>query len=248
MSNLRDILRSPKVQLLFLLAALAGVGAARNPRPALLLVQLGVAVASAVLAEWAFFGPVSPTHLHSAAVSGMLVGMILAPGASLELIWLAAVVAIASKKLMTIRPGRHIFNPAALGLAIVMLLFGNQLNWWGYSSPVIVVLGAGLILFRLRRISLVFSYFISRALAAFILGGFISLPEMLLVPNLFFAFIMVVEPKTSPAGRPAQWLFGGLCGVLATISYRWLPVLDGDLLALLAANLSRPVLERLTSR
>ena len=145
MSNLRDILRSPKVQLLFLLATLAGVGAARNPRPALLLVQLGVAVASAVLAEWAFFGPVSPTYLHSAAVSGMLVGMILAPGASLELLWLAAVVAIASKKLMMIRPGRHIFNPAALGLAVVMLLFGNHLTWWGYSSPVVVVVGAGLI-------------------------------------------------------------------------------------------------------
>jgi len=248
MKSLRRILEAPKVQLLLLLSVLALVEVVEHPGANQRLLQPAVAVAAAVMAEWAFFGPVSSTYLHSAAVSGMLVGMISAPGVSPKIVWLAAVAAIASKKLLVSRPGRHMFNPAAFGLVLAMLLFGNQLNWWGDSSSVILILGAGFILFRLRRTSLVFSYFIVRSLSVFLLDGPMSLSDMLLAPNLFFAFVMVVEPKTSPSARLDQWLFGGLCGVLATLSYHWLPSFDGDLLALLVANLARPILVRTRRR
>ena len=67
--------------------------------------------------------------------------------------------------------------------------------------------------------------------------------EMILLPNIFFAFVMVVEPKTSPGKRPAQWLFGAFCGVAAAIVHEWLPAWDGDLWGLLLANAARPAME-----
>jgi len=241
-------LRASKVQLLILLSVLAVAELVEHSHPMELITQLLLAVVAALLAEWAFFGAVSATSLHSAAITGLLVGMILAPGVSFNMVWLASVAAIASKKLLEFHPGRHIFNPAAFGLVLVMLLFGNQMDWWGSSSFVLVILGGGFILIRLRRTSLVFSYFIARSLSALLLGGSAGLPDMLLAPNLFFAFVMVVEPKTSLGRQLDQWLFGGLCGVMATLSYHWLPSFDGDLLALLVANLARPVLERARRR
>lgn len=243
MTDLRAIWRRPKVQLLTLLLILAAANGWAQPRPELVLTRIAVAVAAALLAEWAFFGAVASGLLQSATISGLLVAMILTPTMDLKIVVFAVVAAIASKKLFAPDGKRHLFNPATFGLATSMLFFGNQLNWWGTASPVIVILGAGFILFRLKRLALPFSYFIVRGLVGTALGQAPVGLEMVLLPNVFFAFMMVVEPKTSPGKRPAQWLFGAFCGVAAAIGYEWLPAWDGDLLGLLLANAARPALD-----
>jgi Na+-translocating ferredoxin:NAD+ oxidoreductase RnfD subunit len=113
---------------------------------------------------------------------------------------------------------------------------------------VVVVIGAGFILYRLNRLSLPFSYFIVRSAMGMALGQAPVGLEMFLLPNVFFAFVMVVEPKTSPGKRPAQWLFGAVCGAAAAACYEWIPFWDGDLLGLLLANAARPALERAGKR
>lgn len=242
MNSLLSIFKQPKMQLLLLLLLLAVTGTVAGADVEAKLLVLMTALTAAVLAEWAFFGAIRATSLQSAAISGLIIGMLVAPGGSLLVAWSAAVIAIASKKLLMFREEKHIFNPAAFGLMTSVLVFGNKLNWWGNSSVLLLILGAGLLMFRLHRLSLPFSYFVARAGTAALFGGFDSLTGTLLIPNLFFAFIMLVEPKTSPGKRSEQWVFGGLCGVLATVYYRYLPAYEGDLLALLSVNLLRPLL------
>ena len=243
MTKLRGIWRLPKIQLLTLLLILAAVNGWTQPRPELILLRVAAAIAIALLAEWAFYGAVASGFLQSAAISGVLVAMILTPIVDLKIVAFAVVAAIASKKLLAPDGKKHLFNPATFGLAASMLFFGNQLNWWGTASPVIVILGAGFIMFRLKRLALPISYFIVRSLAGMALGQAPAGLEMVLLPNVLFAFVMVVEPKTSPGKRPAQWLFGAFCGAAAAIGYEWLPAWDGDLLGLLMANAAKPALE-----
>lgn len=235
-------LKNPKVQLLLLLVALAVMGLVNAVDWQMKLVLLATSVAAAVLAEWAFFGAVPLTSVQSAAISGSIIGMLVAPGSNLLFAWSASVAAIASKKLLVFQERRHIFNPAAVGLMFSLMIFGNQINWWGNSSVILVIAGAGLILFRLHRLSLPFSYFIARTAGAFVVAGHGADLGLFLLPNIFFAFIMLVEPMTSPGKWKEQWIFGGLCGILATVFHQFLPSFEGDLLALLTANLLRPLL------
>jgi Na+-translocating ferredoxin:NAD+ oxidoreductase RnfD subunit len=242
MSKRLTALKKPKMQLLLLLLLLAAVAIATGGDRQAKALVLAVSLTTAIIAEWAFFGAVPTASLQSAAISGSIVGMLVSPSGNLLVAWAAAVAAIASKRLLVFREGKHIFNPAACGLLFSVLAFGNQLNWWGNSSALVVVVGAGLLMLRLRRFSLPFSYFIARTATATLIGGGGSLSGALLLPNLFFAFIMLVEPKTSPARRSEQWVFGSLCGLLATVYYRYLPAYEGDILALLTLNLLRPLL------
>jgi Na+-translocating ferredoxin:NAD+ oxidoreductase RnfD subunit len=241
MSKRLTVLKKPKAQLLLLLLLLAVVAIATGGDRQAKMLVLAVSLTTAIVAEWAFFGAVPATSLQSAAISGSIIGMLVSPSGNLLVAWSAAVAAIASKRLLIFREGRHIFNPAACGLLFSVLVFGNQLNWWGNSSALVVVVGAGLLMLRLRRFSLPFAYFITRTVTAALIGGVGSLSGALLLPNLFFAFIMLVEPKTSPAKRSEQWAFGSLCGLLATVYYRYLPAYEGDILALLTLNLLRPL-------
>ena len=233
-------LKNPKTPLLILLAALAIFGLVGGHDVSLKLAILGTSLTAAMLAEWALFGAVPLAVLQSAAISGGIVGLLVAPGADPRFAWTAAVLAIASKKLLVFHEGKHIFNPAAFGLVVSMMIFGNRINWWGNTSAVLVIVGGGLILMRLRRLSLPFAYFIARTAGIVLLTSINAGRAALLLPNLFFAFIMLVEPKTSPGKRPEQWIFGGICGILATTFYHFASVFEGDLLALLTVNLLRP--------
>jgi Na+-transporting NADH:ubiquinone oxidoreductase subunit NqrB len=253
MSKLSKTLKNPKVQLLLVLFLLAAAGIADGDGEAKAL-MLVITIPAAILAEWALFGAVPAAALQSAVITGIITGQLLAPG-NLTAAWTAAVVAVASKKFLRFHNGKHIFNPAAFGLLFSVIAFGNRLNWWGSSSTLIIVIGAGLVLFRMHRLSLPFSCFITRTASILLFGGLGTFREAVLLPNLFFAFIMLAEPKTSPGKRAEQWVFGGLCGIFATVFYRFIPAFEGDLVALLAVNLLRfrmsfrlPVLRRRTER
>ncbi|MCF6174701.1 MAG: RnfABCDGE type electron transport complex subunit D [Victivallaceae bacterium] len=244
MKKLLKHIKNMKLQLICLLLVLFIVALVKQT-PAtypLLLGQLGFAVLTALLAELAFFGAVKSNSIQSAVISGIIIALLLMPGTELKLVWLAVTVAIAVKLLCRFPRGAHIFNPAAAGLLMIMLFWGNRINWWGFSSPYLVIILGGIISYRLKRLSLVFSYLIFRAIGLWLLNGLAIDVDMLLLPNLFFAFIMLIEPKTSPAKRVAQWQFGAGVGLLASLLFTLLPAFDGDLIALLIMNLLRPLL------
>ncbi len=240
-----SFLKNMKVRILLLLAALFAVAVYRNSGEAgVYLSQCVFGVLTAIFAQCAFFGNASKTSLQSAAITGMIVAMLLAPGIDGRILWVAVAAAIASKSLARFPSGPHMFNPAALGLVLATCLFGNKINWWGLSNPYIAIVVGGFILYRLRRLSLVFSYILFRMVGAWILNSGPLSIDTLALHNLFFAFIMVVEPKTTPSDRWSQWRFGGGVGLLSALSATLISGFDGDLLALLAMNLVRPLLRR----
>lgn len=239
------LLKKPKIQILLLLGLLAASRMISGGDAAAKAILLATTIVTALCAEWALFGAVKNPALQSAAITGAIIGILIAPEGNLFVAWVAVILAVASKRWIHFpKTKKHIFNPAAVGIALSILLFGNRVNWWGNTMPILIILAGGFILFRMHRLALPFSYFIVRAATAALLGG-AALHSALLLPNLCFAFIMLVEPKTSPGKRTEQWIFGGLCGLLSTLAYQWIPAFEGDLLALLSLNLIRPLLPRL---
>ncbi len=242
----RSLLKNPKVQILLLLGLLAAIRIVSGGNAVEKLLLLATTLATALCAEWVLFGAVKKTDLHSAAITGVIIGILIAPAGNLLAAWSATVLGIASKRWIHFpKTKNHVFNPAAFGIAGSIILFGNRINWWGNTMPILIILAGGFILFRLHRLALPISYFIVRAASAALLGG-AALQSALLLPNLCFAFIMLVEPKTAPGKRAEQWLFGGLCGISSTLFYLYAPAVEGDLLALLSLNLIRPLISQVT--
>jgi len=234
---MQNFFRKPKIKLLLLLCVLAVIALLTDYNISNCWPLLTVSIAASIFTQMLFFGTNSSSSFQSAAVTGMIIGLLIAPGSNLLICLIASFTAIASKKIIVYRKNKHIFNPAAFGLIISLFIFGNHINWWGNSSFIIVIIIGGFILFRLNRLSFPFSYFIFRIISASILMGLGSFISLLLLPNLFFAFIMLPEPKTTPGKRIPQWIFGGICGILATTAYYFIPEFEGDLLALLVVNL-----------
>jgi len=241
MTTLTKLLKSPKIQIILLIALLAIWSMAMGDIQSKAL-TLTYAVAVAVFVELVIYGCIKPTMLQSAVITGLIIGTLTIPLGGFLFVWCAAVAGITSKRFLKFGKNRHIFNPAAFGLIVSSLLFSNQVNWWGNSSSIITIIIGGFFLFRLNRLSMPFAYFTFRIFS--ILASGTSLATAVLLPNLFFAFIMLIEPKTSPSKRFEQWLFGGTCGILATLFYSIYAPFEGDLLALLGVNLLRPLFSK----
>ena len=160
----------------------------------------------------------------SAILTGLIVGMILAPGTSLEIVVVASLVSILGKRL--IRVGReHLFNPAVLGLLWVGWQFGSGESWWGALAdaplvllPLLLVPGA-YISHRLNKLPLVLTFgliyfglwtgasFVDPKLAA----------EMFRAPflqsALFLALFMLTDPPTSPNRYSEQLAYGAVAAI-----------------------------------
>lgn len=130
---------------------------------------------------------------------------------------LAGVCAMASKYILAINK-KHIFNPAALGVAVTGIVFGAYASWWvaGTLSLMPFVLVGGLLIIRkVQR----FDQFWSFAVVA--LGGVVinflphnpldSIWQTLLHSSLlFFVSVMLTEPLTAPATRLHRIIYAAL--------------------------------------
>ncbi len=161
----------------------------------------------------------------SAVISGIIIGSIAPLNAPVAAILAAAAVAIASKYVLRIK-GRHIFNPATLGLLVSLSLFRLGDMWWaasgfnfaGFAVPVTLLLIIANYKAEKLKISLPFlaviaafyaatQFFKNPITAVGLLNFFTSLP-------FYFAFIMLSEPKTSPNAPKEQIIFGIAAAVL----------------------------------
>ncbi len=166
-----------------------------------------------------------PTNLESVYITALILALIISPMRSPQDIFflgLAAVLAMSSKYILAI--GRkHIFNPAALAVFVTAIAFNNYASWWVGTFWMVpaVLLGGFLIVKKIKRFSLFFS-FIFIALV-FILGiNFFNGNDLLSAfqkaifdtPLLFFGFVMLTEPLTSPPAKKLQIIYGALVGFL----------------------------------
>jgi len=166
--------------------------------------------------------------------NGLLSPLITAFGLTLLLrsgaLWvppLAAFVAIASKFVIRIR-GRHIFNPANLGLCVAMLVTPRA--WcsptqWGESGLFLLwVLALGLAVahraFRSDASLAFLSTFIALRAARIL---YLGQPAQVLIHQLesgsllLFTFFMISDPKTTPQDIRARIAFACAVALLASL-------------------------------
>ncbi len=188
------------------------------------------------------------TNIESVYISALILALILPPiKIPHDVIFLGWVSlwTMASKYLLTLNR-KHVFNPVAFGVWITGLGLMQYANWWvGTAVMMPAVLIGGLLLVRkLRREDLVFSFLISALLTivAFgLLSGnniFVSLQRITLnAPLLFLAFIMLTEPLTTPPTKGLQVLYGIFVGILFTPQVQLFAVHTTPESALLIGNI-----------
>ncbi len=161
----------------------------------------------------------------SGIITGLIIGSVAPIGVSLLPLLLSCVVAITSKFFIKIK-GIHILNPANFGLLIGLGIFSIGSSWW--AATYITLFGSAITLsiiliiatFLARRLAVSAAFIITLVILSLALSHQLSLMGLniaLLNINFFFAFMMLAEPKTSPANSTAQIAFGSSIAIIYTI-------------------------------
>ena len=214
--------------------------------------NLIIAIAACSLLDFAIKGLLLKKGFKfsaSAAISGIIIGSIAPSTASVAAIFVAAAVAIASKYLIRLK-GRHIFNPATLGLLVSLSLFKLGDEWWaasalfsfaGFAVPVTLLLVIANYKADKLKVSIPFlavtaglyaatQLFKNPLTASVLFSLFTSLP-------FYFAFIMLSEPKTSP-NKPREQIAFGVAVAIVVFLLDSRNIAYSFFIALLAGNLA----------
>ncbi len=163
-----------------------------------------------------------PANVESAYITALILALIISPPvgsltSNLSFLIAASVLAMASKYILNIG-GKHIFNPAALAVALTALTVNQSASWWvGTSSMFIFTLIGGLLITRkVQRFDAVLAFLIGAYGVMFALEKsapqFILQKSLLDSPVIFFSTIMLTEPLTMPPTRDGRLAYGLLAG------------------------------------
>lgn len=166
-------------------------------------------------------------HTESSIITALLLFFIFWPSTDVaDLGWLAAaaVLANASKYVLAWR-GRHVFNPAAAGALLVVIVQGLVgrdavigATWWIASEKLLpyVVVAALLVLWRTRRLDVAAVFVVVGVVFTLIGLNHQNGGSLATVFNsfafVFMAGFMVTEPLTLPPRRVQQWVVAAVTG------------------------------------
>jgi len=164
-----------------------------------------------------------------AILTAMIVTMVLRAQEAWYVAAITSIAAVLSKYIFRSRSA-NVFNPAALGVVASFYIFHTGQNWWGALPNVaplaqIVLIAAGVFIAdRVNKMPLVMAflgaYYLLFTAAAF-LGDPAKVSELFRTPDLqaslFFAFIILTDPPTSPT----RYLDQLVCGVLTAVISLW---------------------------
>jgi Na+-translocating ferredoxin:NAD+ oxidoreductase RnfD subunit len=186
-----------------------------------------------------------------AVLTAMIVAMVLRAQEPWYVTAITSVIAVLSKYVIRSRAA-NVFNPAALAIVASFYLFHTGQSWWGALTDVtpvakVALIAAGAyIAGRVNKMPLALA-FLGGYFALFTVTAFVSDPlsvaEIFRTPDveaaLYFAFIILTDPPTSPAKYPDQIV----CGlIVAAVSYAFFE-LAGVVYYLLAGVLAGNVWE-----
>lgn len=197
--------------------------------PVDLLISFGIILTISWVTNFVFYKVFeAPANAESVYITALILFFIITPietgnvAAFLPLAFWASVWAMAAKYIFAIRK-KHIFNPAAIAVVLTAIFLNQSASWWigtRYMLPIVLV-GGLLIARKLRRNDLLLGFLgaslVTISVLALLKGGN-PLSDMQLTiidsPFIFFAFIMLTEPLTTP---PTRWLrvaYGAVVGLL----------------------------------
>jgi len=228
-----------KVKLIIFLTGFAVFLSIKNQDP-LFLATILIALAGATITDLAFayLRKQKFVFSDSSVISALIISFVLASDNPWWIFLFASFCAIASKQLIRFQK-KHIFNPAALGIFISVVLLGANTQWKGtYLWPVLLPVGLYLS-YTIRKLELLAGYFIT----ALTLFGMQAVLNKVAISGIFgylsyfYIFIMIVEPKTTPVRPLGKLIFGSgiaaLIFVLTQVGVRF----DVELASLLVFNL-----------
>lgn len=166
---------------------------------------------------FAWFFKITPNY-ESAFITALILTLIITPVNPLSSILFLTVLGIASqasKYLVAIKE-RHIFNPAAFAVVFTAITLGEGASWWIGSAPLFpfVAIGGLVMIYKLGWFHLVAAFLIPYLV-------FTSVENLKIVltssPILFFSFVMLVEPLTSPPGKNKRIYYGIFTAVVLVI-------------------------------
>lgn len=197
--------------------------------PQFLFTHAVFAVATAIILDTLFLKlkKRSLRFPDAALITGLFISVILQPDQSRW--WLPVVVAaiaIFSKHILFFR-GRPIFNPAAVGLVVAVFVLSGFTSWWGVAHPVMLLVGLWIAL-KMRRLRMVGVFLGVWVVLSFIfdyvlpLRAGVPIPDdfwqfILSAPLVFFAFLMLIEPRTSPWAPKVLFFYAAFVSVVAFV-------------------------------
>jgi glycine betaine catabolism B len=182
------------------------------------------------------------SNIESYFITAFILTLILGPYSLSQgwLILLVASTAAVFSKFIVKKNSSHIFNPAAFGVLITALSLNSLATWWagGAWMAYVILVGGIFITQKIRRFHLIFSFLIayfgflilnSSLIQKTNILSALSTSQSLLSSSafLFFMFVMLIEPLTSPRLVKHRIYFGiftglslfGLQTFLSTLSY-----------------------------
>jgi Na+-translocating ferredoxin:NAD+ oxidoreductase RnfD subunit len=246
----KNFFKTPKGLLTIILAVLAAIAAPgqglRTVLPGLLCAMLFAGLADVAVLRlrkkaWEF-----PS---GAILTAMIVTMVLRAQEPWYVVTITSVFAVVSKYVLRSRVA-NVFNPAALAVIVSFYVFHTGQSWWGALTELplpaqAVLVAAGLFITdRVNKVPLVLA-FLGTYFLLFTATSFIGDPrwvaEIYRSPDveaaLFFAFIILTDPPTSPAKYPDQIVCGVLVAVVSFAFFEWAGVVYYLLAGALAGNI-----------
>jgi Na+-transporting NADH:ubiquinone oxidoreductase subunit NqrB len=171
--------------------------------------------------------------------------------------WFAAGIIGISAKFLIRYKGKHLFNPACIGIVVVSLLAGAD-AWvspgqWG-QAPIFAAFAIGfaaLVLSSAKRLDIALGFL--AGFAAMLVGRALYLGDPMTIPMhqmqsgalLVFAFFMITDPRSTPDSRTGRFVFAFAVAALAAwLSWRF-HIRGSMLYALAGLALLTPILDRL---
>lgn len=209
------------------------------------------AVFAAALATQAVCGRIVGVRFDwkSPAITALSLALLLRADSAWPLA-LAAAIAIGAKFTLRIR-GRHVFNPANLGIVVIVLLtdaaWTSPGQWGAATAAALVMAIAGLIVATRAARADVPLIFLA-TYAGLLFGRALWLGDPMAIPThqlqngaiLLFAFHMISDPKTTPDRLGARIAFVAATALLAFVLRFNFFVTDGLFYALALTCLARP--------
>lgn len=193
----------------------------------------------------------APTNVESVYITALILALIIPPSTDgnvlehLTFLLAASGLAIASKYVLTIDK-KHIFNPAAIAVALTALGPRQSADWWIGTSAMLpyVLIGGFLLVRKIHRGRMVLTFLVSALLATIIYSllsreaVFTTLRQTVSTSSLFFlGFVMLTEPLTTPPTTKKQTWYAVLVGFMFPPQFHILSLYSTPELALIGGNI-----------
>lgn len=172
----------------------------------------------------------APTNIESLYITALILVFIITPPASFSdgtffmIAGWAAIWSMAAKYMLAINK-KHVFNPAAIAVFLTSFFLGLSASWWvgTLAMAPFVVIGGLLVTRKVIRFDLVLTFFatafvsvVASRLITSTGANTLTVLERTLTSSslLFFAFVMLTEPLTTPPTKKLRMMYGGLVGIL----------------------------------